>query len=603
MHGLRSRFLVPVFGSLFCASISAQVTQRVSVSSSGAQGNGDSDAPALSADGRYVVFASSAFNFYWHDVNGRIDVFARDRWAGTTELLCIANDGVPGNGNSGLPDRPSISADGRYVAFLSDSTNLVPGDTNGRSDVFVRDRRNLTTVRVSVSTSGTQGNKNCHYASISANGRFVAFSSEASNLVPNDTNADEDVFVHDLQAGTTELVSASPFGGSGNSWSTQPSISADGRFVAFVSSAFNLLHSGGSGEPDIYVRDRWTGTNERVSAAVGGGAGNGPSWSPSISADGRFVAFSSSSSNLIPGDNGGWDVFVRDRRNGTTELANVSSNGAQGSSPNGFNQCSISADGRYVAFESDSTILVPGDTNGYWDVFVHDRWTGTTERVSVATDGSQANNLSGLNGVSISADGRAVAYGSRASNLTSGDTNQLMDVFIHDRSATSFSSHCAPGIRGVIDCPCSNAPASPGRGCDDSSAAGGAILAASGIAYLSIDSLVFTTSGERSTALSVLMQGNALLTHGVVYGQGVRCVGGTIKRLFTKTASGGSITAPDFGAGDPTISARSIAKGDVIQPGQSRYYLVCYRDPVVLGGCPASATFNATQTGQISWWP
>jgi hypothetical protein len=118
-----------------------------------------------------------------------------------------------------------------------------------------------------------------------------------------------------------------------------------------------------------------------------------------------------------------------------------------------------------------------------------------------------------------------------------------------------------------------------------------------------MDSLVFTTSGERPTAFSIVMQGNTLLPNGVVYGQGVRCAGGATKRLFTKTAVAGSITAPDFGAGDPTVSARSAAKGDVIQAGQSRYYLVYYRDPIVLGGCPASSTFNATQTGQVTWWP
>jgi len=123
------------------------------------------------------------------------------------------------------------------------------------------------------------------------------------------------------------------------------------------------------------------------------------------------------------------------------------------------------------------------------------------------------------------------------------------------------------------------------------------------MAYLSMDSLLFTTTGERATAFSILMQGNALLTNGVVYGQGVRCVGGATKRLFVKSAVAGSITAPDFGVGDATVSAQSAAKGDVIQPGQSRWYLVYYRDPIVLGGCSASSTFNATQTGQVTWSP
>ncbi len=162
---------------------------------------------------------------------------------------------------------------------------------------------------------------------------------------------------------------------------------------------------------------------------------------------------------------------------------------------------------------------------------------------------------------------------------------------------------CDPGTGVVVACPCSNPPAGPGQGCDNSAATGGAILSASGIAYLSIDSLVFTTSGEKPTATSVVLQGKALVSSGLVYGQGVRCVGGTLTRLFVKQAVAGSITAPDFGVGDPTVSARSATKGDVIQPGQSRYYLVYYRDPIVLGGCPASSTFNATQTGRVDWSP
>ena len=149
------------------------------------------------------------------------------------------------------------------------------------------------------------------------------------------------------------------------------------------------------------------------------------------------------------------------------------------------------------------------------------------------------------------------------------------------------------------DPPSANAP----RGCDNSSATGGASLSASGVAYLSLDSLVFTTSGEKPSATSIVLQGDAALPAGVVFGQGVRCAGGALKRLFVKTALGGSISAPDFGAGDPTVSARSTALGDSILPGQSRWYLVYYRDPFVLGGCPAASTFNATQTGAVGWWP
>jgi hypothetical protein len=196
-----------------------------------------------------------------------------------------------------------------------------------------------------------------------------------------------------------------------------------------------------------------------------------------------------------------------------------------------------------------------------------------------------------------------VAFRSDATNLVPGDTNARTDVFVHDRYSTGFTSLCDPGVDGVSACPCSNPPSSAGHGCDNSSATGGAALSASGIAYLSRDSLEFTTNGEIPTSFSILLQGKAFLPGGVVYGQGIRCLGAPLKRLFAKTAVAGSITAPNFGAGDPTVSARSAALGDVIQPGQSRWYLVYYRDPVVLGGCPVSSVFNATQTGQVTWWP
>ena len=163
---------------------------------------------------------------------------------------------------------------------------------------------------------------------------------------------------------------------------------------------------------------------------------------------------------------------------------------------------------------------------------------------------------------------------------------------------------CDPGVDGTVSCPCQNDPSSLGRGCDNSSATGGAFISASGLAHLASDSLVFRTIGERPNALSVVMQGNGMIEGGHTYGQGVRCVGGTIiRRLFTKHAIGGTISAPDVVGGDPKVSARSAAKGDPISAGESRYYLVFYRDPIVLGGCPASSTFNCTQTGMVTWSP
>jgi hypothetical protein len=236
-------------------------------------------------------------------------------------------------------------------------------------------------------------------------------------------------------------------------------------------------------------------------------------------------------------------------------------------------------------------------------VFLRDRTSSTTERVSVDSAGGQSNGPSG--GAWISADGSRIAFASLATNLVQNDTNDSWDAFVRERSGgTSFTSLCDPGTGGVMACPCENPPSGPGRGCDNSDKTGGAVLAASGLASLSSDSLVFTTSGERETALSVVMQGNASVAGGVVLGQGVRCLGGTIiRRLFHDDAKGGSVTLPNFAAGDPTVSRQSKERGDEIKAGESRWYLVYYRDPYVRGLCPKSRTFTSTQTGRVTWAP
>jgi Tol biopolymer transport system component len=583
-------------------SVWAQVTERVSVDSSGAQADYGADLPSppgavVSADGRYVAFFSGATNLVPGDTNGTWDVFVRDRLNGTTERVSVDSSGAQGNGFSGSYGI-AISADGRYVVFESRASNLVTGDTNGVGDIFLRDRLNGTTERVSVDSSGLQGNAGSLHPSISPDGRHVAFSSNASNLVPTDTNSQMDVFVHDRVSGTTELVSVSTSGAQGNGTSELPSMSTDGRCVVFDSAATNLAPLDTNGRVDVFVRDRQIGLTTRVSRSSTGAQGNGHSSLPCISADGHYVAFMSEATNLVAGDtNASDDVFVSDRQTGTTERVSVGAGGVQG---NGHSsEPSLSADGRCVAFRSNATNL---DPTGHAGIFVRDLQSLTTEFVSIATDGSiPSGGYSSL--PSISAGGRYVAFRSNATDLVPGDTNGEVDIFIHDRFAAGFATLCDPGIDNVIACPCGNPPSGAGRGCDNSSLTGGATLTASGIAYLSIDSLVFTTSDERPTATSLLLQGDSMLPTGLVFGQGVRCVGGTMKRLYVKIALNGSITAPDFNATDPTVSSRSAFLGDPIQSGESRFYLVFYRDPVVLGGCTATNTFNSTQTGSISWWP
>jgi Tol biopolymer transport system component len=408
---------------------SAQITSRVSVGAGGAQANpAASYDPSISADGRYVAFTSLAASLVMGDTNNTWDVFVHDRQTGLTTRVSVGAGGAQGNG---LSDWPSISADGRFVAFRSEASNLVTGDTNNGADVFVHDRQTWVTTRVSVGAGGAQANGPSQWLSISGDGRYVAFVSEASNLVAGDTNSRSDVFVHDRQAGVTTRVSVAAGGAQGNNGSgIFPCISADGRYVAFTSFDSNLVAGDTNNRGDVFVHDRQTGVTTRVSVGAGGTQGNDSSGWPSISADGRYVAFDSLATNLVTGDTNDWqDAFVHDRQTGVTTRVSVGAGGTQGDDYS--NTPTISADGRYVAFQSRASNLVTGDTNYLADIFVHDRQLGVTTRVSVGAGGTEGDHYSTF--ASISADGRHVAFSSYASNLVAGDTNGGEDVFVHDR--------------------------------------------------------------------------------------------------------------------------------------------------------------------------
>jgi Tol biopolymer transport system component len=330
-------------------------TERVSVSSAGAQGNGTSGFTArncaISDDGRFVAFGSLASNLVAGDTYGRHDIFVRERQAGTTVRLSGAGGGFS----------PTISGDGRFVAFASDDALLVPGDTNGVTDVFLRERATGAIERLSVSGAGVQGDAASRAPALDFAGRLIAFGSFAANLVPGDTNNSEDVFVRDRVTGTTERASVSGAGAQGNSASSAPVLSADGRVVAFTSLASNLTP--GSSGFNLFLRDRQVGAIERVSDGSGGF---------DITPDGRYVLFSSGDATLVPGDtNNQHDVFLRDRQAGLTIRVSVGANGTQG---NGVSTgIAVSADGRLIAFQSDATNLVSNDTNGDVDVFVRNR--------------------------------------------------------------------------------------------------------------------------------------------------------------------------------------------------------------------------------------
>jgi len=343
--------------------------------------------------------------------------------------------------------RASISADGRFVAFSSNAANLVGGDTNALSDVFVRDRAAHKTFRVSIGANG-QANGSSYDASISPDGRYVAFASDADNLVSGDTNSQPDIFVRDRASHTTSRVSVGT-AGQGDGPSYNPSISAGGRFVAFESSADNLSKGDSNGVFDVFVRDRGLHRTGRVSVSTGHVQGDSDSLSASISGDGRYVAFGSYAATLVSGDTNGYeDVFVRDRTLDTTSRV---STGPLGQSDGESEYPSISSGGRYVTFESTADNLVSGDTNAVADVFVRDRTAHKTFRSSITTTGDQGNNHSML--PDISSDGRFVAFYSLADNLCSGDTNHARDVLIRDRELhrTLCVSQNTSGVPGNHD--------------------------------------------------------------------------------------------------------------------------------------------------------
>jgi Tol biopolymer transport system component len=400
------------------------VIQRVSVTSRGRQGNGSSFGPALSGDGRFVAFRSRASNLVPGDRNRVQDVFVRDRRTGTTTRVSVAVDGSEANGDSG---GPAISADGRIVAFWSNASNLVPGDTYGRTDVFVRDLVAGTTTRVSVSSADRQANAPSRQPALSGDGAIVAFRSDASNLIAHDTNGTGDIFVHDRRTGETTRVSTTSRGGQPNGRSRDPALNANGRFVAFRSEASNLVPQDANRAGDIFVHDRKTEATTRISVnsrnrgAAGCGV-TGCGCDPVLSADGRFVAFWSSATNLVADDtNGAWDVFVRDRGRRRTTRVSVGPGGSEGARSSG--EPWLSGNGRIVTFASLAP-LTAEDRNDDWDVYVHDRTTGLTTAVTEGQAGGMSTDPV------LSRNGRYVAFYSFATQIVTGDTNRHADVFV-----------------------------------------------------------------------------------------------------------------------------------------------------------------------------
>lgn len=423
MDGVRIVVMVAAIG--VAAGPAWAGTVRVSLGPGGVQGNGTSSHPTVVGDGRFVGYSSKASNLVPGDTNRVEDVFVLDRQSGVTTRVSVSSSGVQGSGGS---IKPALTTDGRYVLFQSYASNLVPGDTNGKLDLFLRDRAAGTTSRVSVSSSGGQANGDSSYASFSNDGRYVLYSSLASNLVPGDTNGVADIFLYDRTTKKTERVSVADGGGQANGPSEFFAyLTADARYVVFRSAASNLVANDTNGSTDVFMLDRQTRHVERLSVSSTGAQANGDSVYPTMSADGRYVVFHSDATNLVTGDtNRKNDVFVRDRTARTTTRISLGAGGAQLNNTSRYGK--ITPDGRYVAFESLATNLVGGDGNGTIDVFVRDLQAGTTRLVSRASGGGTGNGQSHRH--FISATGQVVVFDSAATDLVPGDTNQQTDIFL-----------------------------------------------------------------------------------------------------------------------------------------------------------------------------
>jgi Tol biopolymer transport system component len=486
---------------VFLRDVQAGTTTLISVNNAGTDsGNASSQEATMSRDGRYVVFSSNASDLVANDTNNASDVFLRDVQTGVTTLVSI-NGSNTGSGNAGSFS-PAVSDDGRYVVFISLASDLAGTDTNGVYDVYLRDLQAGITTLVSTNLSGTDSGNGYAFnyrSQISPDGRYVVFQSVASDLVANDSNGLEDVFVYDIQTNTTRLLSGNVLGtGSGNGSSELPALSRDGNFVVFVSHADDLAGGDNNGLQDVFLYNLQTDTTTLISTTPSNTSGNGASYAPLVSEDGQQVAFFSYASDLLAGDTTAHqDLFLRDLQTSTTDLLSLNNITSVSGNDRSYNFLPfnprysqvggngryvvfssfannlvandtdnledvflrdlvtgtttlvsdiddaysssgapvISENGRYVAFYSLGNYVALGDTNSSSDVYVWDRTTGDVTLVSVASDGTASqfrNSTDGLN-LAITHDGRYVAFESDANNLVAGDTNTELDVFVRDR--------------------------------------------------------------------------------------------------------------------------------------------------------------------------
>lgn len=403
-------------------------------------GNGESWFPSIASNGKTVAFSSHANNLVPGDTNGKQDIFTYNTVTNSIVRVSTTMNGIEANGYSAYP---SISADGTQVVFVSTASNLASGDSNQASDVFVKHLGTLLTTRLFRLNNRTQASSHSGGADISGDGQRIAFQSDANNLFNNDREYTRDLFIHDRNTNLTTLISTKSCSEpSVFHWKSPPRISADGRFLAYCALLQNLA---GFQVTQIFVRDLQLGATRLVSRAIDGAQGNDGSIDPDISADGRFVSFTSLANNLVTrDDNNLRDIFVQDLTNGRLTRVSIANSAAEA---NGASYAStISGNGRYVTFTSEATNLVVGDTNGHADAFVRDRETGSTTRASVGTDGIQGNGAALTS--SISDNGRFVVFDTRAKNL-GGNISGSGEIYVRDTllSTLTLLSRAASGGR------------------------------------------------------------------------------------------------------------------------------------------------------------
>lgn len=493
----------------------------VSTTNAGVQGDQVSGTPAISANGRFIAFVSTATTFDPSVTLPLENVYLKDTSTGALEL--ISASAVTGTQASGRSAYPGVSANGRFVCFSSSAGNLVPGDTNGKTDVFLRDRQTGTTALVSLQPNGAQIAGDSLMPSMSADARILAFET-GGHLAVGDTNVVADVYALDRLTGQVTLVSSDATGAATGGYC--PAVSADGRYVVYVGPGSNSFSQ-------VYRRDLQGAVPQLMSATPLGGPGNGPSGGvngsaggrPAVSANGAFVAFTSFASDLILSDPARQDVFLRDVQGAITVRASTGLGGAQPDGDSGHSNThdagvSLSADGRYLSYWSAASNLVSSDTNGRPDAFVYDRDQGTNQILSSGVSGQQADAYSG--GTAISADGRFVAFESAATNLVSQDTNLKTDVFLSDRLATDALGYCVSQVNS-LGC----TPQVTWSGTPRGDGSGSFVVTASSMRSNQSGMLIYTTAGSTFSPFSA----------------GYLCVSAPIRRTTIQNTGGTPVGA------------------------------------------------------------